>query len=405
MADQGNNRVQEWAPGATSGVTVAGGNGQGSAANQLYLPVGVAVDSSGNVYVADTWNHRVQEWAPGATSGVTVAGGNGYGSAANQLDYPTGVALDSAGDVYVVDRVNARVQEWAPGATSGVTVAGGSGGSAANQFLNPYGVALDSFGNIYVADESNDRIQRWGNLGSTPTVLPGVGSVLEGNSGTTDLQVPVTLSNPSTKTATVQWTTLYVSGAPAGQADPATDYTPASGTVTFAPGETSKTVTIQVNGDTLVEPDEYIVVSFHDPTNATVGGFWGLGFGVITNDDHATVLPGIGTVAAPTAAPPTWLSRSPSPTPRPCPSLCTGPRFTCPAHPTPATAPRPRTDYTPSSGTVTFAPGDTTAEDHIPVTADTLTPGEYVVVSFHDPTNATMGGYWGLGFGIITPAP
>ena len=67
--------------------------------------------------------------------------------------------------------------------------------------------------------------------------------------------------------------------------DPGTDYTPASGTVTFAPGQTSKTVTIQVDGDTLVEPDEYVIVSFHDPTNAVMGGFYGLGFGLITNDD------------------------------------------------------------------------------------------------------------------------
>ena len=55
--------------------------------------------------------------------------------------------------------------------------------------------------------------------------------------------------------------------------------------VTFAPGETSKTVTISVNGDTAVEPDEWIVVSFKKPANARIGGFWGLGFGVILNDE------------------------------------------------------------------------------------------------------------------------
>ena len=70
-------------PGA--GVTVAGGNGQGAAANQLNEGLAVAVDATGNVYVADANNYRVQRWAPGATSGVTVAGGNGAGPAANQL--------------------------------------------------------------------------------------------------------------------------------------------------------------------------------------------------------------------------------------------------------------------------------------------------------------------------------
>ena len=85
---------------------------------------------------------------------------------------------------------------------------------------------------------------------------------------------------------TVSWNTLHLgAGAPPGQADPATDYVAASGTVTFAPGETSKTVPVVVNGDTNVEPDEYVVVSFHDPSQAVMGGTWGLGGLFITNDD------------------------------------------------------------------------------------------------------------------------
>jgi hypothetical protein len=162
VSDPDNNQVQEWAPGATTGVTVAGGNGAGSAANQLYLPCGVAVDAVGDLFIADTGNDRVQEWVRGATTGVTVAGGNGAGSAADQFDEPVGVAVDSAGDVYVADELNSRVQEWAPGASAGVTVAGGSGrGSAANQLNQAEGVALDTVGNIYVADTGNDRVQKW----------------------------------------------------------------------------------------------------------------------------------------------------------------------------------------------------------------------------------------------------
>ena len=68
------------------------------------------------------------------------------------------------------------------------------------------------------------------------SVSPGAGSVVEGDSGRVDLNVPVTLANPSTLTVTADWTTRFVSGAPAGQADPATDYTPTSGTVTFDRG-------------------------------------------------------------------------------------------------------------------------------------------------------------------------
>ena len=121
--------------------------------------------------------------------------------------------------------------------------------------------------------------------------------VVEGDSGTVDLHIPVTLSNPSSQTVTVQWTTGSTTSANPLIADPATDFTPVSGTVTFAPGETAKSVSISVNGDVLVEPDEYLLVSFNHPTNAKMGGYYGLGFGKITNDDHAKVLPGGASVA------------------------------------------------------------------------------------------------------------
>ena len=162
VADHENNRIQKWAPGATEGFTVAGGNGEGSAANQLNGPNGIALDASGNLYVADEQNHRVQKWVPGSIEGVTVAGGNGKGSAANQLNEPYGVTLDNSGNLYVVDRKNHRVQKWDPGSTEGVTVAGGNGeGSAANQLNGPTGIVLAASGNLYVADKLNKRIQKW----------------------------------------------------------------------------------------------------------------------------------------------------------------------------------------------------------------------------------------------------
>src|SRR3974390_1861036 len=120
----------EPASAATTGVTVAGGNGGGFGDNQLMMPSDVAVDARGNVYVADTNNSRVEEWAPGATNGATVAGTLGEGPDADQLSFPYGVAVNSSGDVYVGDTDNNRGQEWTPGAASGVTVAGSSGGGS-----------------------------------------------------------------------------------------------------------------------------------------------------------------------------------------------------------------------------------------------------------------------------------
>jgi hypothetical protein len=107
-----------WAPGATTGTTAAGGNGKGSAANQLDGPAGIALDGAGNLYVADAWpltryhtgaNHRVQRFAPGSSTGVTVAGGNGAGAAQDQLDDPNDVALHD-GHLYIADTLNDRVQ-------------------------------------------------------------------------------------------------------------------------------------------------------------------------------------------------------------------------------------------------------------------------------------------------------
>ena len=174
VSDPYNNRVQKWAPGATSGITVVGGNGAGSAANQLNQPWGVWLDGAGNLYVAEGLNDRVTKWAPGATVGVTVAGGNGTGWGANQFWGAGSAIIDGAGNIYVLDFNNQRVQKWAPGATTGVTVAGGNGpGPAANQLWWPYAIFVDAAGNVYVADGSNQRIQKWAPGATTGVTVAG----------------------------------------------------------------------------------------------------------------------------------------------------------------------------------------------------------------------------------------
>merc|ERR1711920_313941 len=99
IADCVNHRVQRWAPGASEGTTVAGGNGSGQAHNQLNFPSGIFVTSDETIYVADDSNHRVVKWQVGAPNGVAVAGGHGLGNAAHQL-CPVAVALDESGDLF-----------------------------------------------------------------------------------------------------------------------------------------------------------------------------------------------------------------------------------------------------------------------------------------------------------------
>ena len=112
-----------------------------------------------------------------------------------------------------------------------------------------------------------------------PEVVPGPASVVAPTSGSVVLAMPVELSFASVEVVTVEWHTRVVDDAAHVQA-PSTDYVEASGTVTFAPGETSATVPITVTGNSTGR-DERVVLSFTDPTNATMGGFWGLGFGTI----------------------------------------------------------------------------------------------------------------------------
>ena len=182
VADFGNHRVVKWAPNASSGVVVAGGNGSGAAANQLNGPQGIFVDNGGNIYISDQQNHRVQKWIPGAAEGTTVAGGNGSGSAANQLTLPHGIALDKMNNIYVSDQGSSRVQKWTVGATSGVTVAGGNGsGSAANQLTIPFGLYVDNMNNVFVADYFNARIQKWAEGATTGVTVAGGNGIGNGS--------------------------------------------------------------------------------------------------------------------------------------------------------------------------------------------------------------------------------
>ncbi|OIN60567.1 NHL repeat-containing protein [Arsenicibacter rosenii] len=187
IADAQNHRIQKFNPnsvGGDNGVTIAGMTisglpSFGSAPDRLYYPLGVAVDGSGNVYIADANNYRIQKFPPnsvGGDNGATVAGITiSAGPASNQLDTPLGVFVDGAGFIYVSDWYNHRIQKFPPNSTEGtpgITVGGTSGvsGSSANQLDRPSGLAVDAMGSVYVADQNNHRVQKFVPGGQTATV-------------------------------------------------------------------------------------------------------------------------------------------------------------------------------------------------------------------------------------------
>ena len=177
VSDLGNNRIQKFPPGSdstTAATTVAGGNGPGSDPTQLNNPDWIWIDDAGDLYVSDNFNHRIQKFPANSTrftSGVTVAGGNGSGSAPDQLINPIGLCVDHDGTIYVTDANNNRVQRFTPGNTLAVTVAGGRGfGTGATQLGSPSGLLLRD-GDLYIADQGNNRIQKWGQITGETDVM------------------------------------------------------------------------------------------------------------------------------------------------------------------------------------------------------------------------------------------
>jgi sugar lactone lactonase YvrE len=182
----------------------------GSAARFLG-PTGIATDSAGNVYVSDPGNSTIRKITPAgvvstfAGTAGAIGSADGTGSAA-RFDVPIGIAIDSAGNVYVADQGNSTIRKITPnGMVSTLAGAAGVVGSAdgvasSARFNYPRGIAIDSTNNLYVADTSNSTIRKItpaglvttvvgisGQTGFAPGALPGLlaqplGVAISGNS-------------------------------------------------------------------------------------------------------------------------------------------------------------------------------------------------------------------------------
>ncbi len=223
VADTANHTVRRIVPATGSVTTVAGSagvsgsvDGVGSLA-RFDGPTGLAIDPAGNLLVADTENHTVRQVSP---SGLvsTVAGlagtsgsADGTGTAA-RFDSPAGVAVDASGNLYVADSDNHTIRKVVPSLGAVTTLAGlaGTSGSAdglgsVGRFFGPAGITMDGSGMLYIADTNNDTLRA-----ALTAVGPGFQAQPQSQSVTAGGNVQFSVTASGRPAVTYQW---YFNGA------------------------------------------------------------------------------------------------------------------------------------------------------------------------------------------------
>ena len=276
-------------------VSVLLNDGQG---NLAYTPDSSDFNTGNNtrgVAVGDFTGDGIPDVAAAGYTRVAVLPGDGHGAfgspiveLTNNSNQTAVAAADFSGD--------GRLDVVTPDESEGVVTAvlGQGDGTLRLYGDHPVGavpaaVAIGDFNgdgrpDVATADAGSDTVSVLLNDGDwTPPPPPppalriGDHSVTEGNTGTASATFTVTLSAPSTQPVTVVYATAD------GSATAGSDYQAASGTLTFAPGETSQTITVLVNGDRTGEANETFVVNLSSPTNATIAD--GQGVGTILDDE------------------------------------------------------------------------------------------------------------------------
>lgn len=164
VVDSANNTILKF---SSTGTLLTQFGSQGTGNGQFNWPEGIALDDSGNIYVTDYRENRVQKFD---ANGNYLSQFGTSGTSNGQFYGPKGIALDSAGTIYVTDTGNYRVEKFSP--TGTYLLQFGSQGSGDGQFGSSYGssglgsVSLGAAGDIYVADIYGDRIEKFDSDGN-----------------------------------------------------------------------------------------------------------------------------------------------------------------------------------------------------------------------------------------------
>jgi N-acetylneuraminic acid mutarotase len=195
--------------GNVNGTAGYSGDGEAATSAELNAPFGAVVDSSGNLYIADADNNCIRKVTASTGIITTVAGngtegysGDGGAATSAELDTPTGVAVDTSGNLYIVDLNNDLIRKVTASTGIITTVAGngtlgysGDGGAATSAELNsPFGVAVDASGNIYIADSGNNNIRKV--TASTGIITTVAGNGTGGYSGDSGVATSAELNSP-----------------------------------------------------------------------------------------------------------------------------------------------------------------------------------------------------------------
>jgi hypothetical protein len=338
-------------------------------------------DSSASFAIGDVTAAEGNAGSSTFSFAVTKTGSTGF---TTSVDFATtnGTATVADGDY----AATSGALSFLPGDTSktvDVTVYGDTKHEADETFT------VDLSGAVNATITDNQGLGTITNDDQVPDISVDDQTVAEGNSPTTTaMTFNVTLSNPSDQTVTVDYTT---NDSTATTAD--SDYAATSGTLTFNPGQTAKTVDVTVNGDDTTEPDEALTLVLSNATNANLLDASGLG--TITNDDP---IPDVsiddqsiteGNAGTSTLTFNVTLSHASSDT------------VTVDYATSNGTATVADGDYGAASGTLTFDPGQTTKTVDVTVNGDTTHEAdETFTVDLSNPGNAGIAG--GSGLGTIT---